>query len=84
MITREIYKIKSDILTASDKCSHHYSCLFRYKEYCKIDKFVTGDGDIIFIKPSKTDDCTYMMPFGFSSFICNCPTRAAIYRKYGT
>jgi len=83
-MTQKIYKIDADILNASEKCTRHFSCLFSKKEYCEIDKFVKGDGHVIFVKPSANDNCTYMMPFGFSSSICNCPTRAAIYRKYGT
>jgi hypothetical protein len=83
MTTNKIYKIDADILNESDKCARNFSCLFSNKGYCEIEKEFRDDGHIIFIKPSKNDDCTYMMPFGFSSFICNCPTRVAIYKKYG-
>ncbi|KPJ99213.1 MAG: hypothetical protein AMK71_10125 [Nitrospira bacterium SG8_35_4] len=84
MKTKIIYKIDADILKASDECARHFSCLFSKKEYCEIDKYIKGDGEVIFVKPSGDNDCRYLMPFGFSSSICNCPTRAAIYRKYGT
>jgi hypothetical protein len=34
-----------------------------------------------FLKTVKTGDCPYKMMFG-DSYICNCPTRAELYKRY--
>ena len=62
-------------------CGNNYCCLFgKQEDMCKVDSTA---GKTIFIKsPSTNDFCKYCFSYG-DSFICNCPTRNEIHKKYG-
>jgi hypothetical protein len=73
-------KIDEPIISRTTKCNARFGCLDNHiKFHCKIDKSV---GNVIFVSDEKHGlHCTYMLPFG-SSFICVCPVRNEIFRKY--
>jgi len=76
------YQIDSDTLNKTTKCKNGFSCLQDKKDcLCEIKKGFKIDGSIMIINPLNNNHCDYMKPLG-ESWICNCPTREAIYRKY--
>jgi hypothetical protein len=78
------YQIDTDILNNTTKCTNDFSCLLAKKDcLCEVEECIKGDGGILFIKPLKNVVCDYRMPLG-ESWLCECPTREAIYRQYGT
>jgi hypothetical protein len=77
------YKIDPDILNQTTECLNYFSCLFGKKDcLCEVSKSIKSGGGMFFIEPLKKDACTYKMPLEFS-WLCSCPTRIAIYKKYG-
>ena len=77
------YQIDEDILNKTDKCCDYFSCLFG-KDTCLCE--VEKQNGATFIQPvlpiDKSRVCQYMMSFGFSSYLCICPTRKEIYKHY--
>ena len=78
------YQIDSDTLNKTIKCKNEFSCLQgKIDCLCEIKEGIKNDGIIIIINSLNNNDCDYIMPFG-ESWMCNCPTREAIYRQYDT
>ena len=76
------YQIDSDTLNKTTKCKNKFSCLQGKKDcFCEIKEGIRIDGRIIIINLLNNKDCDYVMPLG-ESWMCNCPTREAIYRQY--
>jgi hypothetical protein len=73
-------EVDETIVSRATKCKSKFGCLNSDKKvFCKIDKSI---GDVIFVSAEKCGlHCDYMLPFG-SSFICVCPIRNEIFRKY--
>ncbi len=73
-------KIDETIVSRTTKCNSKFACLDGDKKFhCKIDKSI---GNVIFVSDEKRGlHCNYMLPFG-SSFICVCPVRNEIFRKF--
>jgi len=76
------FEIDEDVKNNTTKCEKNNACISD-KDYklCKVVRSTDKD-KIIFIECMEKNPCTYKMSFGFSSFICNCPMRKEIYRKY--
>jgi len=77
------FKINKKIIKIT-KCLYKFKCL--HGKVCSGCKNVLGPlgEDRIFVKPSKgkSQDCSYTIPYG-KSYVCRCPTRVEIFRKYG-
>lgn len=75
-------EISEDVIKCTTKCDKGMPCLSD-KDYdlCKVVQSTRDN--IIFIKCLEQRSCSYKTSFGFSSSICNCPTRKEIYKKYG-
>ena len=75
-------KIREDIIKNTTKCMDDFSCLNSGKE-CLCNVQSSLDGNQIFVKGDSPSSigCAYCLHFE-SSFICNCPTRTEIYRRY--
>jgi len=74
------FNVDQAAINKTDKCRNAYSCLSGGKEcICSVkDSF---NGTVLFINPRDTNICSYMMSFGYS-YVCNCPTRKEIFKKY--
>lgn len=76
------YKVDQDILDQTTDCLNYFTCLFGKADcLCEVDMDIECSEGIFCVKPLKKDACTYKMPLEFS-WVCSCPTRIAIYRKY--
>jgi hypothetical protein len=81
------FQISDEIKDRTTECPSDFSCLTEdANPMCNID-IPMCNGDYIssenglFIKPLSNDDCPYQMPFR-SGFLCHCPTRLEIFKKY--
>jgi len=75
-------RIKVDEITlqASNKCVFGFGCLQSDKfPQCSVTRYIDGDG--LFIKDPNQNICPYKVSFGYS-YMCSCPTRKEIYKKY--
>lgn len=74
-------EIDQKILDKTTKCSENFNCLTDDNHHCRNTKVETSiDSKLIFVSCDKIF-CAYKVHFG-DTFICNCPTRLAIYKKY--
>lgn len=79
--SKERLQVSDETLKLTTKCMRNFECLTSdTKNFCSVERPIKGGG--IFIKEKVRETCSYAMPFGFSSFICNCPTRREIYDRY--
>lgn len=79
--SKERLQVSDETLKLTTKCMRNFECLTSNKRnFCSVERPIKGGG--IFIKEKARETCSYVMPFGFSSFICNCPTRREIYDRY--
>jgi len=73
-------EIDYEIVEKTTSCNKCYDCLSNPEQIlCKVESIV-GD-DIIFVKCTNNEFCSYKMAFG-NLHICNCPMRNEIYKKY--
>ncbi len=67
------------------KCEYEFSCLESGEVACG-DKMCTvssADGEnVLFLKDRGHSTCPFLAHFG-GCYICRCPIRYTIYRKYG-
>jgi hypothetical protein len=72
-------KIDEDTLDRTKFCEKRFSCLSGEKKYLCEVKFC-NICNTLFINPNDRD-CNYYIPYG-NSFLCFCPTRNEIYKRY--
>jgi hypothetical protein len=72
-------KVPQKILEQTKNCEKNFNCLANNtRNVCKV---VHANGqNVLFIKKNPRS-CFYKIPFG-SSYICSCPTRHEIYKRY--
>jgi len=74
--------IDEDLKVQASKCESSVGCLNGNGH--KLCNVVCSCGDqVLFIEFQKKRRCNYKSSFGFSSYLCNCPVRKEIYKKYG-
>jgi hypothetical protein len=74
-------EISDDILQRTTRCRQDFSCLFGQTSHlCKV-KSAVGHTVLFIEKPVDDKRCDYQIPFGYD-FICVCPVRNEIYRRY--
>ena len=73
-------EINEDILKKTTECEKNFGCLSsKTRDFCEVD-YCTGNG-VLFVKSKFEKYCPYKMSFGYK-FICRCPVRNEIYRRY--
>ncbi len=74
------YKISTDVLNETTKCTGDFSCLNGMTDcICEVNTNINNR--IIFINPCDNKSCKYMLSFGYK-YICTCPTRMEIFSSY--
>lgn len=73
-------EISEDILKSTTKCRYNFSCLNGVKE-CLCEVRSSNGHDTLFITSSSDRDCIYCAPLK-NSYLCFCPTRREIYKRY--
>ena len=78
--TAEI-EINEDIKKSTTKCEKRFSCLSGKNH--KLCNAIGGVGSkIVCIDCFGGKHCKYREPYGFSSYLCSCPIRKELFRKY--
>lgn len=74
------YQINEETINKTTRCNHKFKCLDDNKrDVCAVDICFGGNG--CFLKTAKPDYCTYKNTFG-GSYVCYCPTRHELFKKY--
>ena len=74
-------EIDENIKKQTIKCEKDFACLSsKTHKLCEVTHLVHEK--IVFIECQDNKQCSYKSFFGFNSYICNCPIRREIYRKY--
>lgn len=73
-------KIDEEILKKTTRCKKNFSCLSGERSLCNIELCVNEK--IHFIKCVSGESCNYRIPFGYS-FVCTCPVRKELHKRYG-
>ena len=69
----------ADDIVKETHCTNNFSYLTDKREcLCEVDSAV---GRVLFIKSQFSIACKYCLSYG-GSYICTCPTRNEIYKKY--
>jgi hypothetical protein len=72
-------QIGEDILKKTISCEKNFSCLSGQKDLCEMKSQIVRA--VYFIKHPKNKRCNYCLSFG-NDYICTCPTRQEIYKRY--
>jgi hypothetical protein len=74
-------EVSPTVLEKTDRCPRGMKCLKKgEKPVCEVERLIDGAG--AFLKSDGVDICPYKMSFG-SAYVCNCPTRYELHKKYG-
>lgn len=75
------FEVDEEILKETTKCKEGFVCLAsEVHGLCKVASSAAG-GKVLFVCAEKKTRCPYCVPFG-NSFVCNCPTRIELYKRY--
>jgi hypothetical protein len=76
----EIIEIDQAILSSTTRCRRGFSCLSAVsRSICPPEQFIQDD--VLFVKSARTKMCPYLVHFGLG-FVCSCPVRKGIYKRY--
>ncbi len=77
------FNIATQVLKETTRCPNNFSCLLNGQTGDPVECEVqwAGAKDVLFVKSKKLLACPYRFVFG-EGYICTCPTRYAIYKKY--
>lgn len=77
-----VFHISEETKKRTTKCLYNFECLCNDDwNTCTIKRELYGNGLEIKDRCDK-NNCTYSMLFGFSMYLCHCPTRCEIYQRY--
>lgn len=74
-------EIDADILKKANKCQMNFQCLGDVQKHCcGVEHAISPE--MVMVKPRAGGvGCHYASPYGYC-YICNCPARVEIYRKF--
>ena len=75
-----LYQISEKTINKATLCEHNFKCLNDdSRDVCVVERCFGGN--VCFLKTAKPDYCTYMGTFG-KLYVCYCPTRHELFKKY--
>ena len=74
-------EIEKEILDKTLHCNKDFDCIKNNNICCTVIRSV--DKEVLFVECGDKNSCNYRMTFGHSNYICTCPTRKEIFKKYG-
>ena len=74
-------EIEEDIKKSTTKCEKKLSCLSG-KNHKLCNAIGSVGTKIVCIDCFEGKRCNYREPYGLSSYVCSCPIRKELYRKY--
>ena len=73
--------VPNEILKATKKCPHSFSCLESGKcgehKMCEVNFAI--EPYVLILKSTEPENCPYRVDFGYSQ-LCECPTHLTIYQ----
>jgi len=73
-------RVSNGTLKRTTKCTCSFQCLKDdVRDVCTVDRCIQDE--FCFLKEQKERECPYRTPFGYS-YICTCPIRNELYRRY--
>ena len=75
-----LLKINEQTIKETTKCGKNFECLKNENSFCLGNVVSCVNGKVHFVDCAES--CRYKIRFGNSPF-CSCPTRKAIFNKYG-
>lgn len=77
------YELPEKICRQASLCTNSRACLSGDKEcLCKVEHLIS-DRYLFVRRNGSSSSCPYHVSFGFSSSVCGCPVRNALYQRYG-
>lgn len=73
------YEVSQDTIRSAHGCLKNFDCLEGNADLCHVEKEVNGE--VLFIKNDGKNICNYRISFG-DSFICCCPVRKELHKRY--
>jgi len=74
-------RISEEVLKKTTECKKNFSCLSdKKRDWCEAES--SPGYDTLFVKVKRGNSCKYLIPY-VDSFLCICPTRNEIYKRYG-
>ena len=74
------YHVSKITVCNSDKCQKEFSCLEGDNPLCPVESLINEK--VLFVKCISKGHCSYRRSYG-DGYICFCPTRREIFKKYG-
>jgi hypothetical protein len=75
-----IVKIDESTVKRTTNCDKGMPCLHGVsKPLCDVDSYIMDE--VCFIHCLNNKRCSYLIPFGYS-FMCTCPIRKEIFKRY--
>jgi hypothetical protein len=72
-------QIGQDVIEKTTECDKNFSCLCGdKKDFCEIENPAES---VFFVEKPKKDTCQYRQPLA-RFYLCTCPTRQEIYKRY--
>jgi hypothetical protein len=73
-------EVPPEILAQTTRCEKGFCCLSQMRvELCKVEYY--AEYGVLLIRCATPKPCPYKMPYGHA-WICTCPTRLAIFKRY--
>jgi hypothetical protein len=73
-------EIDEATLKSTTRCERNFSCLSSNdRTVCPPEHLIQND--VLFVKSGQTKMCPYLVHFGFG-YVCSCPVRKGIYKRY--
>ena len=78
------FNVDDETVRTAANCEKEHACLgANESQLCPVQSLVTGEDDaLVFVECLKMEACAYRLSFG-ESYVCRCPVRVEIYRKFG-
>lgn len=73
-------KISEETVQNTTKCQRKFQCLSGERVICRVNRLVNKK--ILFVHKPERGGCPYLLSYGYSSFICQCPVRIELYREH--
>ena len=76
-----VYEVDEETIRLTTDCRLDFQCLTGDLScMCTVEELLT---DVLFVRPEEPAlHCPYLQRFG-EGFFCSCPTRRALYKRYG-
>jgi hypothetical protein len=76
---KQKYDVSEDTIQSTYGCLKNFACLEGKAELCDVERYLNNE--VLFIGSDGKNICNYRMSYG-DSYMCCCPVRKELHRKY--